>query len=136
VIAPDSSVVIAAIAPWHLAHRPARAALVGADARLPAHVAFETVSALSRMPEGQRMSPTVVLQALTHDFPETWLALSGGDQSASLRVAVEKGIRGGALYDALIAATVAKHGVELLSADERARGTYEAMGAKVVFIDG
>jgi hypothetical protein len=31
VIAPDSSVVIAAIAPWHLAHRPARAALVGAS---------------------------------------------------------------------------------------------------------
>lgn len=134
-IAPDSSVVIAAIAPWHLAHRPARAALAGADARLPAHVAFETTSALSRMPEGRRMSPAVVLDALQQDFPKPWLTLSGNDQRSSLRKAVEAGIRGGALYDALIAATVTKHGADLISADHRARPTYEAMGVKAVFID-
>jgi predicted nucleic acid-binding protein len=136
VIAPDSSVVIAAITPWHLSHRSARAALIGADARLPAHVAFETTSALSRMPEGRRMSPTLVLQALARNFPEAWLALSGGDQHTCLRIAVDRGIRGGALYDALIAATAAKHGAELLSADRRARGAYEAMGVEAVFVDG
>jgi predicted nucleic acid-binding protein len=136
VIAPDSSVVIAAIAPWHLSHRPARAALTGADAHLPVHVAFETTSALSRMPEGRRISPALVLQALAHNFPNAWLALSGDDQRTCLRVAVEKGVRGGALYDALIAATAAKHGAELLSADQRARGAYEAMGVKAMFVDG
>jgi len=134
VIAPDSSVVIAAVAPWHLAHRPARAALAGVDVGLPAHVAFETTSVLSRMPEGHRMSPAIVLEALLRDFPRPWLALSAGDQRACLRRAVERGLRGGALYDALIAVTAAKHRADLLSADVRARPTYEAMGVEAVFI--
>lgn len=133
-IAPDSSVVIAALAPWHLAHRTARAALTGADVRLPAHVAFETTSALSRMPEGRRISPSLILETLQRDFPKPWLALSGSDQRAGLCKAVEQGVRGGALYDALIAATAARHGADLLSADARARPTYEAMGIEAVFI--
>jgi predicted nucleic acid-binding protein len=134
VIAPDSSVVLATIAPWHQAHRPARAALAEDDARLPAHVAFETTSALSRMPEGRRISPTIVLEALQRGFPDPWLTLSAGDQRSCLRKAVEQGLRGGALYDALIAATAAKHGARLLSADLRAQPTYDAMGVEVVFI--
>lgn len=133
-IAPDSSVVVAAIAPWHVAHRPAHAALSGVDVRLPAHVALETTSALSRMPEGRRMSPALVLQVLEQDFPEPWLALSGSDQRTALRKAVEKGLRGGALYDALIAATAMKHGAKLISADRRAQPTYEAMGVQAEFV--
>lgn len=134
-IAPDSSVVIAAVAPWHLAHHPARDALVGMDARLPAHVAFETTSALSRMPEGRRMAPALILEALQRGFPKPWLALSDSDQRSCLGKAVEEGLRGGALYDALIAMTAAKHGAKLISADRRARPTYEAMGIEAVFID-
>ena len=117
-----------------MAHRTARTALTGVDVCLPAHVAFETTSALSRMPEGQRISPTLVLETLQRDFPEPWLALSGSEQRACLVRAVERGVRGGALYDALIAATAAQHGADLLSADERARPTYEAMGVEAVFI--
>jgi predicted nucleic acid-binding protein len=135
VIAADSSVVIAAIAPWHVAHMQARAALAGMDARLPAHAAFETTSTLSRMPEGQRMSAALVLEALEVDFPKKWLALSGNDQRASLSKAVQKELRGGALYDALIAATAAKHGATLISADRRAQPTYEAMDIEAHFID-
>jgi hypothetical protein len=56
VIAPDTSVVIAAAAPWHVAHDAAVAAMASADpAVLIAHVAFETTAALSRMPAGQRL---------------------------------------------------------------------------------
>jgi len=62
VIAPDSSVVIAALAPWHVAHTVAREALAKADLGLVAHVAYETTSALSRMPEGRRIAPDVVLR--------------------------------------------------------------------------
>lgn len=39
-IAPDSSVVIAAGARWHQAHSAARAALAGQERRLVAHVTF------------------------------------------------------------------------------------------------
>ena len=134
-IAADSSVVVASIARWHVAHQQARAALAGMDARLPAHAAIETTSTLSRMPEGQRMSAPLVLEALRRDFPKKWLALSAKDQQSYLEKAVANELRGGTLYDALIAATAAKHGATLISADRRAQPTYEAMGVQAQFID-
>jgi hypothetical protein len=42
----------------------------------------------------------------------------------------ERGITGGALYDALVAATVADHGYGLLSCDRRAAPTYERYGIR------
>jgi predicted nucleic acid-binding protein len=135
VIAADSSVVVAAIAPWHAAHRQARAALAGMDARLPAHAAIETTSTLSRMPEGKRISAALVLEALRRDFPKAWLALSAKDQRSYLEKAVANELRGGALFDALIAAAAAKHGATLFSADRRAQPTYEVMGVKTRFVD-
>jgi predicted nucleic acid-binding protein len=136
VIAPDSSVVIAALSPWHDAHGVARAALAKADVRLPAHVAFETTSALSRMPEGRRIAPAVVLEALERGFAQPWLALDAAGLRDALWRAIEAGVRGGALYDALIAATAAAHDAEILSADRRALGAYRAMGVAVRLLDG
>jgi predicted nucleic acid-binding protein len=127
--------VIASLAPWHEAHRPARAALLAGDLRLPAHVAFETTSSLSRMPEGRRIAPAVVLEALELGFPQPWLTLEAADQRDALQRAVKAGVRGGALYDALIAAIASKHGAKLLSADRRARGVYQTMGVETTFID-
>ncbi len=134
-IAPDSSVVIAALAPWHEAHESARAAIAEAEVRLPAHVAFETTSALSRMPQGRRIAPAVVLEALERGFSAPWLSMQANDMRDALRKAVEAGVRGGALYDALIAATVAQHGGEILSADRRALATYHTMAVEVIFLE-
>ncbi len=133
-IAPDSSVTIAAAAPWHVAHHAAVAALTADQPALIAHVAFETTAALSRMPEGQRLSPTVVLAWLERRFPTSWLVLPAGASERALRVAVDHGIRGGALYDALIAATAAHHKYTLLSADRRAGPVYSAVGVDVVYL--
>jgi predicted nucleic acid-binding protein len=134
-IAVDSSVVIAALAPWHEVHSSARAAITEAEVRLPAHVAFETTSALSRMPRGRRIGPAVVLEALERGFTQPWLSLNAGALRDALHRAVQAGVRGGALYDALIAATAATHDAEILSADQRALRTYRAMGVGVRFID-
>ncbi|MDE3069199.1 MAG: PIN domain-containing protein [Acidobacteriota bacterium] len=134
-IAPDSSVVIAALAPWHEAHGPARDELVGAEVRLPAHVAFETTSALSRMPEGRRVAPAVVLSALEAGFREPWISMDGRSLRRCLRRAVERGVRGGALSDALIGATIAHHGGTVVSADRRALATYRAMEVEVRLIE-
>ncbi len=134
-IAPDTSVVIAALAPWHVAHAAAREALLASERALVAHVAFETVSALSRMPEGRRIGAPVVLEALGRAFPTGWLHLDGGQAEVALRAAVGAGVRGGALYDALVAATAAAHGVQLVSVDERAWRTYAAVGADVAFVE-
>src|SRR5829696_6724388 len=49
-IAPDTSVVIAAAAAWHESHDAAVAALDRPGVRLIGHVGFETTAALSRMP--------------------------------------------------------------------------------------
>jgi predicted nucleic acid-binding protein len=81
------------------------------------------------------MSTALVLEALQQSFPKPWLALSGSDQRSCMRKAVAEGLRGGALYDALIAATAARHGASLISADRRARPTYEAMDVEALFID-
>jgi predicted nucleic acid-binding protein len=134
-IAPDSSVVVAALAPWHTGHAAAREALRSSQARLVAHVAFETTSALSRMPQGLRIAPVVVLDAIVRRFPDRWLALDAGHARAALEQAVEAGVRGGALYDALIAATAAHHGARVVSADRRAGRAYEAVGADVIYVD-
>jgi predicted nucleic acid-binding protein len=135
-IAPDTSVLIPALAPSYEGHERCLAALAGRSPRLISHVAFETTSVLSRMPEGLRMAPVTVREALDQDFPEAWIALDAHAQRACLDRAVDAGLRGGALYDALIAATAREHGATLLSADRRARDAYEAMGARVEYMQG
>jgi predicted nucleic acid-binding protein len=47
---------------------------------------------------------------------------------------VEQGIRGGALYDALIAATARHHDHTLITADRRAAPVYTALGVEAVYI--
>jgi predicted nucleic acid-binding protein len=133
VIVPDSSVLIAAFASYHAAHQHAIEAMGDAPG-LIVHVAFETSSVLSRMPEGQRMEASFVLDALEREFPEPWLALDAVGQRSCLRRAVDAGLHGGALYDALIAATAREHGATLLSADRRAREAYEAMAVDVQYL--
>jgi predicted nucleic acid-binding protein len=134
VIAPDSSVTIAAAAPWHVAHQAAVKALTAEQASLIAHVAYETTAALSRMPEGQRLAPAVVVEWLERRFDRKWLVLPAAATRRALRAAVHHGVRGGALYDALIAATAAHHDHTLLSADRRAASVYAAFDVKVVYV--
>ncbi len=133
--APNSSVVIASLAPWHEAHQPARAALlaggvgIACPSRLRDHLGSQPYArgASDRAGRG--------VEALELGFPQPWLTLEAADQREALQRAVKAGVRGGALYDALIAATASKHGATLLSADRRARGVYQAMGVEATFID-
>ena len=63
----DSSVVIAAFAPWHEAHSVALRA-VSPDAVVPAHVVTETYAVLTRMPEPFRMDASTVAAYLTRQW--------------------------------------------------------------------
>jgi len=125
---------VAALATWHSDHEAALETLDGIDACLIAHVGFETASVLSRLPEGLRMAAPLVVASLSDDFPARWFTLDGTRTRRALESAVAAGLRGGALYDALIAATAAHNGLRLLSADRRARRTYEALGADVIYV--
>lgn len=133
-IAPDSSVAIAAAASWHVSHDAAVAALGRGDPALIAHVAYETTAALSRMPEGHRIAPEVVLAWLERRFEGHWLSLPAKPARRALQTAVEHGIRGGALYDALVGATAAHHRRVLVTADRRAAPVYRALGVTVRFV--
>lgn len=133
-IAPDSSVTIAAAASWHVAHDRAVAALEVEPSSLIAHVAYETTAAMSRMPERRRISPAVVLDWLEQRFPQPLLTLPADAARAALRRAVDRDIRGGALYDALIAATAAHHGHTLVTADRRASAAYAAFDVDVMYL--
>lgn len=134
-IAPDSSVTIAAAASWHSAHACAVTALSGVSVSLISHVAFETTAALSRMPEGHRVAPAVVLAWLERRFPGEWLTLPSPAVRSALHSAVEHGVRGGSLYDALIAATAEHHGHTLLTADRRATSVYAALDVDVTYLE-
>lgn len=131
-IAPDTSVVVAALSPWHSAHGAARDVLGGAtDRRLIAHVAFEATSSLSRMPRGKRVAATLVQTALEEMFPADWLQMDGAGARRTLATVVAGGVRGGALYDAAIAATAVAAGGRLVTLDRRALPVYELVGADV-----
>ena len=86
------------------------------------------------MPEGHRVAPDVVLTWLDRRFGDEWLALPAKAAREALRAAVAHGIRGGALYDALVGATAVHHGHALLTADRRAAPVYRVLGVTVEFL--
>jgi len=68
------------------------------------------------------------VQLLTRAFGGRFIALTGAEQETLLADLPRLGIAGGAVYDALVAATALKHGLSLRSLDRRAVGTYQAIG--------
>jgi predicted nucleic acid-binding protein len=84
----------------------------------------------SRMPP-HRAHPSIVHAFITERFTEPFLTLSEiGYQELLATVAAEQ-ILGGPVYDALIAFTAAEHHATLVSLDQRAAVTYEAVGVVV-----
>ncbi len=126
----DSSVVIAAFASWHEHHAVARKALAD-QPRLVAHAAVEAYSVLTRLPPPHRAQPSIVHAFLTERFAEPLLTLSETGYQELLATVSAGQILGGPAYDALIAFTAAEHKATLLSLDQRAAATYEAVGATV-----
>ncbi|MGH9362224.1 MAG: type II toxin-antitoxin system VapC family toxin [Thermoanaerobaculia bacterium] len=128
-IALDTSVVVAAFAVWHEGHEGAIAALARRP-RIPAHVVIESYSVLTRLPPPHRAPAEVVEQFLSARFPAAPLTLPGDRQRDLVRLAVSAGLAGGAIYDALVAATVKQAGATLLTRDRRALPAYEAVGVR------
>jgi predicted nucleic acid-binding protein len=123
----DTSVAVAAFAVWHAQHDPADEA-IGAGARLPAHCALETFSVLTRMPPPRRAPAHLVRDFLADRFPAAYVALDAEQYRALIPHLVELGIDGGAVYDALVAATATATGATLVSCDRRAAQTYQRLG--------
>ncbi|MGH8141450.1 MAG: type II toxin-antitoxin system VapC family toxin [Steroidobacteraceae bacterium] len=132
--AADTSVVVAAFASWHEHHDRARDALDD-GARLIDHCALETYSVLTRLPPPHRSASGVVREFLRLRFSEPYLRLDARAYREFIFGLPERGITGGAVYDAVVAATAMSHSAELISCDRRALATYEKYGVQVRLLD-
>jgi predicted nucleic acid-binding protein len=128
--AADTSLVVAAFASWHESHAVARRALDG-GLRLIEHCALETYSVLTRLPPPHRTSGKVVRDFLTARFPQPFLRLNEQAHKDFILALPDHGVTGGAAYDALVAATAAGCGAELITCDRRALPVYERYGLRV-----
>jgi predicted nucleic acid-binding protein len=127
--AADTSLVIAAFASWHESHEAARRALDG-RLRLIEHCALETYSVLTRLPPPHRTSGEMVREFLTARFPQPWLRMSAPAYKDFILGLPDRGVTGGAAYDALVAATAAGCDAELVTCDRRALPVYERYGLR------
>lgn len=121
--------VVAAFASWHEKHEVARRALDG-GLRLIEHCALETYSVLTRLPPPHRTSGKVVRDFLTARFPKPYLRLSTQAYKDFVLGLPDLEIAGGAAYDALVAATSAACGADLVTCDRRALPIYERYGLR------
>ncbi len=126
----DTSVAVALVVGDHRSHDATVRALDGRRLGLAGHAAFETFSVLTRLPPPARRGPRVVGRIIATNFPETRFLSTQGSRALLDRLS-EEDIAGGSVYDALVGAAAAEHGLTLTTRDRRALDTYRALGAEV-----
>lgn len=131
--AADTSLAVAAFASWHERHEAARRLLDG-GVRLIEHCAPETCSVLTRLPPPHRSPGGLVRDFIRARFPQPFLRLSAPAYRAFVLGLPEHDVAGGAAYDALVAATAAACGAELVTCDRRAATVYETYGVRTRFL--
>lgn len=125
----DTSVVVPALLDWH-EHHDVAAPAISEVRRLPGHVLAEAYSVLTRLPHGLSLRGDEAADLLISAFPGPPLTLGAADYVRVLTDLASAGLRGGAVYDAVVAASAATESAELLTLDARASGTYRAVGAR------
>ena len=105
----------------------------GQELALSGHALAETYSVLTRLPGDARLGADDAARLLDARFT-TPLVLSGGHTRKVHATLSRIGIAGGAVYDALVALAAKEHGAPLATRDARARGTYNAVGVKVIVV--
>jgi predicted nucleic acid-binding protein len=130
----DTSVAVALAVAGHEHHETTRKAIGDRSCGLSGHAAFETFSVLTRLPPPNRRTPVAVARLLAHNFPASQFLGAQEAQRLQARLA-PLGIAGGAVYDALVAATAAEHGITLATRDRRAAATYRALDTDFELID-
>jgi predicted nucleic acid-binding protein len=130
----DTSVAVALAVADHEHHQATREAIGGRSCGLSGHAAFETFSVLTRLPPPNRRTPRAVARLLAHNFSGSRFLSAQATEQLQARLA-PLGIAGGAVYDALVAATAAEHGITLATRDRRAAETYRALDIGFELID-
>lgn len=123
----DTSVAVALVVADHEHHGATVAAVGGRTVGLSGHAGFETFSVLSRLPPPLRRTPEAIARLLADNFPTTEYLSAEGQRALHDRLAALD-ITGGSVYDALVGAAAAEHGMTLLTRDRRAVPIYLAVG--------
>ena len=132
-VAVDTSVAVPLLVRSHHHHADVVRWWDGQEITLSGHALAETYSVLTRLPGDARLSAEDAARLLDARFT-TPLTLSGRPAQRIHSTLSRLGIAGGAVYDGLVALAAKEHGMALATRDARARGTYEAVGAKVVLV--
>ena len=109
--------------------------VLNGDVGVAAHALVESYSVLTRLPAPFRAPAAVVVSFLQQRFSGREIQLAPEAVVAVLAMCAEHGIGGGAVYDALIAATVRHANGVLVTLDQRAVRTYRALGCAVDFLE-
>ena len=129
----DTSVALAAIMEDHVAHEACVNSVRTHRAAIAGHALFETFSVLTRLPGRSRLTAATARRILDHNFPvRVWLDSAQCERTFDDMMSA--GVAGGAVYDALVAASAQITGLPLLTRDERAMGTYRRLGIEVVLV--
>jgi predicted nucleic acid-binding protein len=131
----DTSVAVALVVADHQHHASTATAVGRRRLGLAGHAAFETYSVLTRLPAPLRRRPEVVAELLATGFPGTKYLSVPGHRSLLDRLASSQ-LGGGSVYDALVGAAAAEHGLPLLTRDRRAADTYRAIDVAVELLTG
>jgi len=132
-VAVDTSVAVPLLVRSHQHHAEVVRWWGGQELTLSGHALAETYSVLTRLPGDARLSVEDAVRLLDARFAKP-LTLSG-PHAQKVHVTLSRlGIAGGAVYDGLVALAAKEHGVALATRDARARGTYEAVGVKIVLV--
>ncbi|MGD0239593.1 MAG: type II toxin-antitoxin system VapC family toxin [Streptosporangiaceae bacterium] len=132
-VAIDTSVAIPLLVRSHQHHADAVRWWDGQELTLSGHALAETYSVLTRLPGDARLAAEDAARLLDARFAAP-LTLSGPTARKVHSTLSRLGIAGGAVYDGLVALAAKEHGVALATRDARARGTYDAVGVKVILV--
>jgi toxin FitB len=132
-VAVDTSVAVPLLVRSHQHHADVVRWWDGQELALSGHALAETYSVLTRLPGDARLSADDAARLLDARFT-TPLTLSGSRAGKVLSALSRLGIAGGAVYDGLVALAAQQHGLPLATRDARARGTYDAVGVKVILV--
>jgi len=132
-IALDTSVAVPLLVSTHRDHAAVVAWWDRREVTLCGHAVAETYSVLTRLPGDLRHTPKDAASLMRARFASP-IALAEATAARLHEVLAERGVFGGAVYDAMVALAAIEHDAELATRDARARATYEAVGAKVITV--
>jgi predicted nucleic acid-binding protein len=132
-VAVDTSVAVPLLVRSHQHHADVARWWDGQQLTLSGHALAETYSVLTRLPGDARLSGPDAARLLDARFTAP-LALSGPPAQQVHTTLSRLGVVGGAVYDGLVALAAKEHGLALATRDARARGTYDAVGVKVILV--